>query len=270
MSDRPSPLPRPLRFRSVLLVVVASVALLHTAANREWVDTEVFGPFECRADFDLREVRGLLRSLTELQRDLQELLGIQPTDEPIEILLFRDRSAYQRYVSLRIPEGAQRPALFVKGGGNPGRVYAYRSRDLAVNLRHETTHALLHSALPFVPLWLDEGLAEYFEVPAAERLHDNPHMRSTKLAVRFKGRPRLEDVEGRRNMSEMGGKEYRESWAWVHFMLHGPPEARRTLLEYLANVQEGNPTSPLGSELRRRIPNLEYQYVEHFKRWDRR
>ncbi|GIT30210.1 MAG: hypothetical protein Ct9H300mP1_22560 [Planctomycetaceae bacterium] len=32
------------------------------------------------------------------------------------------------------------------------------------DLRHEFTHGVLHSSLKRVPLWLDEGLAEYFEV----------------------------------------------------------------------------------------------------------
>ena len=36
---------------------------------------------------------------------------------------------------------------------------------LRTDLRHELTHALLHSVLKDVPLWLDEGLAGYFELP---------------------------------------------------------------------------------------------------------
>ena len=35
---------------------------------------------------------------------------------------------------------------------------------LEEDLRHEATHALLHVAVGDLPLWLDEGLAEYFEV----------------------------------------------------------------------------------------------------------
>ena len=51
-------------------------------------------------------------------------------------------------------------------------------RELAVDLRHETTHAVLHGLLPMVPLWLDEGLAEYFEAPEANRLQRHPHFKA--------------------------------------------------------------------------------------------
>ena len=46
-------------------------------------------------------------------------------------------------------DGTKRRALFVQGT-DAGRVYAYRTRDLDTDVRHETTHALLHTALPFV------------------------------------------------------------------------------------------------------------------------
>ena len=36
-------------------------------------------------------------------------------------------------------------------------------RQFEADLRHECTHALLHAALPYVPLWLDEGLASLYE-----------------------------------------------------------------------------------------------------------
>ena len=44
-------------------------------------------------------------------------------------------------------------------------VYTYWGNRIQQDLRHELTHAILHSVLKDVPLWLDEGLAEYFEVP---------------------------------------------------------------------------------------------------------
>ena len=72
------------------------------------------------------------------------------------------------------PRVPYRRALFVKSGSR-GRVFAYEHEDLAVDVRHESTHALLHASLPMVPLWLDEGLAEYFEVAESQRAFDHPH-----------------------------------------------------------------------------------------------
>ena len=77
--------------------------------------------------------------------------------------------------------------------------------------------------MPMVPLWLDEGLAEYFEVPAADREHGNPHAKYIKIGAHLGQVPLLEDLEQIRDLSEMTRSRYRAAWAWVHFMLHGPP-----------------------------------------------
>ena len=57
-----------------------------------------------------------------------------------------------------------RRAFFLAQGSRQV-VYTYFNPQLEVDLRHEATHALLHLAIAELPLWLDEGLAEYFEVP---------------------------------------------------------------------------------------------------------
>jgi hypothetical protein len=248
------------------LAIAAVCALVPLGATVVWVDHQTAGPFDCRANFDLSEQRRLLQQLTQLEPELQAALEIELSDELIEVLLFRDKSSYQQYLASRIPGAAHRPALYVKGEG-PGRVYAHLSRDFATDLRHEGTHAILHACLPILPLWLDEGLAEYFEVPAESRLYGNPHLKSVRWAQRFSWRPHLATLENKREMAEMGGKEYRDSWAWVHFLLHGPPEARGVLVKYLADIQAGDPPGDLGDNLRRRLPNIEQRIVQHFKTW---
>ena len=61
------------------------------------------------------------------------------------------------------------------GGEEDLLVYTYWGDRIQQDLRHELTHALLHSVLKDVPLWLDEGLAEYFEMPVSWILDDFPH-----------------------------------------------------------------------------------------------
>jgi hypothetical protein len=164
------------------------------------------------------------------------------------------------------PEAPARRALYMKNGG-PGRVFAYRSPEFAVDVRHETTHALLHAALPVVPLWLDEGLAEYFEVPADSRAHDAGHLNSLRWNIRFGLVPKLTTLEHKHELSEMGHREYVFAWAWVHFMLHGPVEAREELVGFLNELQNSIPPEPLSSRLARRLPGLEKRFSQHFRNW---
>jgi hypothetical protein len=235
-----------------------------TAADR-WVDEHAVGPFVCRSEFRLHEVRDLLDELTTLQTEIEQALGVTASQQEIELLLFRNRLSYVQYVGQRIPEGSKRPALYVKGP-NLCRVYAYRYSGLAVDVKHEATHAILHNSLPYVPLWLDEGLAEYFEVSAAERKSRNPHQEELSWAMRFGWKSELKDLESKRSITEMKGPDYRDAWGWVHFLLHGPQPARDALRTYLSEIDSGAVPTPLSESLASRIPNLRQAIIRHHQR----
>jgi len=249
-------------------LLVALFAAPSVGLTAEWVDQRRIGPFVCRSEFSLKGYDQLLNEVAEVQQDLVDALGVPPTREGAELYLFAQESSYGRYLKARLPSVPSRPALFVKGNG-PGRVYVYRGKELETNLRHESTHALLHGALPMVPLWLDEGLAEYFEVPAAERANGNPHLKALKWNLRLGMAPHLVALEKKRDISEMTATDYRYAWAWVHFMLHGPPEAHEELTAYLADIQNHTPPGQLSQRLERRLPGAGDRLVQHFKSWKR-
>lgn len=247
----------------LLCLILTRPALLNAAT---WPDEYQNGPFLFHADFPLAEHRALLDSLPHLQAQLGYLLGIQPSHEPIYVFLFERRRTYEAYLKEHFPTAPVRKALFIKGRG-PGMVFVYRGENFDVDLRHEATHAILNSALPVVPLWLDEGLAEYFEIPAERRRHGSPHLRHVRLAAWVGKVPSLEDLEQRGQMNEMGRTEYRNAWAWVHFLLHGPPTARAELRRYLADIQALTPPGQLSQRLREQLPDLERRFAEHFRNW---
>jgi hypothetical protein len=207
------------------------------AQQLQWPDQGQAGPFRIHADFPLEPLMPLLQELHQLSADLQQELGVGPPREWIYVFLFRHRSTYDRYVKQHFPQAPARRALFIKQRG-PGMVFAYVSDKLAADLRHECTHALLHARLPMVPLWLDEGLAEYFEVPADQRASRNPHHGSVRWAVRLRSLSDIERLESLGDVDAMGRAEYRDSWAWVHFMLHGPPQFRTELQRYLQDIEQ--------------------------------
>ena len=82
-------------------------------------------------------------------------------------------------------------------------VFAYEGDEFEVDLRHECTHALLNAALPVTPLWLDEGLAEYFEVEAGQRAAGHPHQKYVKWNAYLGQTPSLEDLEQVREVNQM-------------------------------------------------------------------
>ncbi len=251
-----------------IILVVWLVTTLSTTARGDdnWIDYFSAGPFECRSEFKLSDSQILLGELQQLKADIESTLALRPAKGTIQLNLFRHKRNYIRYVSRRFPAGANRQALYIKGT-DTGRIYIYRHLRYLTDVRHETSHAVLHNALPFLPLWLDEGLAEYFEVPADLRVDKHPHLDGLRWMIRFGWAPRLHALEEKRGWTEMRANDYRESWAWVHFMLHGPQEAQQTLAGYLGAIMNGDHPGLLSEQLARHVPNAKRRLVQHVTSW---
>lgn len=220
--------------------------------------------FWLRANFPLDQRPQLVPELVALQRDLTTMLQLDSPQKPVHLILFSDRNSYIRYLQRYFEGAPQRRALFIKGS-QPGWVFAYLNDKFLVDVRHETTHALLHSRLPTVPLWLDEGLAEYFEVKAGDREDGSPHELLIKWGARFRRVPDLEELEELREVREMDKADYRAAWAWVHFLLHGPPAAREVLLEYLGAMRRTTPPGRFRVRLEKAVPDVNSAFLRHHR-----
>jgi hypothetical protein len=77
----------------------------------------------------------------------------------------------------------------------------------------------------------------------------------------------IESLEQRNDLTEMDAADYRFSWAWVHFMLHGPEEAHRELVKCLASNEPYQPSVKLSARLATAVPNPTDQLIQHFKHW---
>ena len=257
--------PHPVATPVTVVTVIGTVAICCPSllGAERWTDTRRIGPLLCHADFSLDEYLPLLQGIAGLQKELDQVLGVGTPQENIHLYLFSKKSTYRHYMARHFPNVPNRKALFIKGRG-PGMVFAYLSRDFSVDLRHECTHALLHAALPVVPLWLDEGLAEYFEVSEQQRQRGHPHWNAVRWYVRFRTPVPITDLESIRELKAMGPREYRFSWAWVQFMLHGSPAAREELVQFLKDIRLHTPPGRLSERLQRSVPNAKQRFADHF------
>jgi hypothetical protein len=257
------------RFLIRIVAITAAVIVGSNApANGQWVETRQAGPFQIRSEFALSDDEGqrLVAEIGQLREDVETLLAIKSSDDPIQLSLFKSSATYRHHLAQRVPEAASRPALYVKGA-DMARVYVFKRRGYATDVRHECTHAILHNGLPFVPLWLDEGFAEYFEVAPGHRDSGSPYVRPLKRAILFGWKPDLVRLESLSDLPQMGADEYRESWAWVHFMLHGPGEVRQVLSDYLYDISQGETEVVLSDRLRAVDPHIERRMVAHIRNW---
>ena len=169
----------------------------------------------------------MVAELTSERQLICDSLAVPAGDEPIHVYLFGDEAAYREYVAAEFPDFPERRAIFVETDVRLS-VYAHWSDHVAEDLRHEVAHGYLHSAVPNLPLWLDEGLAEYFEVGRGRHGVNRSHV--DYLAGAAGGR-RLAAQSAAAGAAHRGGDmtqlDYAEAWLWVHFLLECRDSARR-------------------------------------------
>jgi hypothetical protein len=222
------------------------------------------------SDTALKQNTPLFDELSRLRDQIFRDLQLPPSNTVVQVYLFDDQDKYERYMRFRYPELPRRRAFFVAHPGTPGGprellVFTFWGDHLRQDLRHELTHALLNSVLKEVPLWLDEGLAEYYELPP-ERDGVNPlHV---DALVRGGVGPDLAALERLEQVQQMGRAQYQEAWAWVHFMLRGSPQGRAVLLAYLQQLRDPMPPGPLLPRLREVYPAPDVALARHVARLD--
>jgi hypothetical protein len=197
------------------------------------------GPFVIFSNFPMDDDPPAVRCLRALERDMKQHLDFQPRpgDVPVEIYVLDSRNAFAHFLKFHYPELPPRRAFFLAQGGQRV-VYTYSSPRLEEDLRHEATHALLHGSFGDLPLWLDEGLAEYFETDLASPGADRERIEHIAGDIASGWSPSLERLESISDIRAMNPRDYREAWAWVHLMLNGSAEGKPRLLDALARLNE--------------------------------
>ncbi len=197
------------------------------------------GPFIIFSNFPMTDDPPAVRCLQALERDMKQHLDFRPRldEDPVEIYVLDDRNAFAHFLKFYYPELPPRRAFFL-AQGSQRVVYTYSSPRLEEDLRHEATHALLHGSFGDLPLWLDEGLAEYFETDLAQPGAE--HERIDHIADDLAGgwSPSLPRLESLSDIRQMTPRDYREAWAWVHLFLNGSSSEKTILLTSLSQANE--------------------------------
>lgn len=215
------------------------------------------------SDFRLESHDPLIEDLVQLRKCVSVALDLPVQREEVVIYIFRTQREFRNYLNAAYPNLPSRRAYFV-GTRDELAVYTYWGERIQEDLRHEYTHGLLHASLKAVPLWLDEGLAEYFEVAGPR-----PGTVNTEYAGRIAASlangwtPNLRKLEQMEDFSQMQHIHYQEAWAWVHFLLHHSDQSRQILLGYLNDLRTHRRPASLSERLRRDLPGFEQQFVAY-------
>ncbi len=243
--------------------VLRNSSFSKSAAPEVWPSQWSTGDFLFHSTVHESILRKQIERLVLLPKEIEESLGIELRECTIRVVVLSNVHEYDRYVSLHFPKAPKRRALFLQHRG-PGLVLTYFHEDWIEDARHECTHAILHANGIRLPVWLDEGLAEYFEREQVDRRMHPVHFPAVVSQLRYGQVVDLEEFEQQDHV--LDSKSYRDAWSVVAFLLHLNDESRHALQSFVQDRKTGAAAGllsrRLSSDMRRHWRD---RYVAFFK-----
>ena len=208
--------------------------------------------FQVHGNVTERELRDVALRLEQFREAISKLHpdSVPANAAPVIALIFRDDRSLRPFMPRANGRVVPVMGLFTP---SPDAAYLALSLDSGeeayAGIYHEYTHYLLGSAFAAVPVWLNEGLAEYysmFEVTNGGRSAQvgRPHERHiAMLRQRRMALPQLFGItrgsaEYTRDIPDRSVL-YAQSWLVVHHALHGAPRRRDQLIAFARRMASG-------------------------------
>lgn len=224
--------------------------------------------FRLRSEVPVGEVGGrqILEQMLTLCRDVEAALSISSPPQPVQVNLFKSRDSFEAFLLPHVPAAAGRSAIYIDDPDG-GQIYLWNHSGIEHDVRHECTHAILHQSFPGIPIWLDEGLAEYFETPHGDGGGDHPYLAELKSTLNSAVIQQLESLEALERVDQLTSEDYRSAWAWVHFLMHGPEAVQTEFRQYLNQLATNPNARRMSERLRARMPDMDVQLIRHLQEW---
>ena len=218
------------------------------------------------SDFYIPSKHRLIDELTAKRRDITDQLKLPVSDEPINVFVFQTENQFRRFMEREYPDFPSRRAFFVKND-TMLKVFAYWGEKIGEDLRHEVAHGYMHSVVANIPLWLDEGLAEYYETPRGTHGLNESHVYLLNNAFRRKEwTPDLTALQELSSPAEMSQLHYAECWLWIHFLLESEAGDPKLLQDQLARLRMSAESEPLSKFIDQKIDNRDVELIAHLKK----
>lgn len=205
--------------------------------------------FTLIGDASEKEIRGAATRLEQFREAFLQLfppLAIN-SSIPVTVIVFKDDAAYRPFKPLYHGKPADVSGYFQSSGDAAYITLATgrSGRSAGATIFHEYVHALMNDGARPLPIWLSEGVAEYFcafevtggwekvwlgkEVTSHARfLRERPLLSLQTLFAVDQSSPYYTEVD-KKNLF------YAESWALTHYLMRGEGGKRRSQLHQFIN-----------------------------------
>ena len=204
-----------------------------------------------------RDLRRVATRLEEYRAAFSRVLPNEHSDTgvPTAVVVFPDDSTYAPFKPFLAGRTAQGVAGYFQPGADVNYITIVLERDAArdpATLVHEYVHLLIDNHFSAAPLWLKEGLAEFYSTarvsdggrrltlgePPAQRVRDLRGRELIPLAALFQ----IDQTSPYYSESGKLGLFYAQSWALVHYLTEVRGGARReAFARFTALLAEGRP-----------------------------
>lgn len=229
-----------------------SAAISLPPEKQKWSKTDA-GEFHIFSNASERDTRRVTEDLLRMRDAVATITHLNVRAPlPVNVYLFRDAGSFAPYRDAVM----RRKDAHVSGVFLPARdanftlitVGEHEASDRIIY--HELTHYFISNTVAGLPLWLNEGLAEYYSTfktrgTDVEIGHHVPEAIFTLTNEPFIPLSRLFAIDHQSpeyNESLRQGMFYAESWALVHYLLIGSDARRGQLSQFLTLLNAGKPT----------------------------
>jgi hypothetical protein len=223
-------------------------------------------------------------TLRELAIDLEALESLLATLNPgdstpapprAEVLVFADQDAFAQHAPLT---AAGAPAavsgFFLSHPHGDFVVVDGAEPDVRRTLYHEALHRFVRHHLPEAPLWLNEGLAEFYstlDVASGEAWVGRPVVEHVVRLQREPRRPVSEllaiDAESHvYGEADPKGAFYAEAWALVHYLLTDEESGRAAIASYAGRLRSGEDPIAAFADVFGEDAGLDRRVEQHLRR----
>ena len=236
---------------TILLALILAHTVSATAAEKTWTEVRS-AHFRVLTNGSQNDARHVAREFEQMRFVFAEdnpkyrLEG----GAPLVVFAAQDESTAK----------ALEPALWKEKGVKPAGVFNHGWERDYVLLRtdewnegaqeivyHEYTHSILHRNLHWIPLWLDEGLADFYGFTRFEgnKIYvgappDRYRMMANQAMIPIETLISVDQSSSYYHSEDKIYRFYAESWALVHFLTFGPGmENSRRLSQFSALLQQG-------------------------------
>lgn len=245
-----------LALAALIWIAAATPAQAVLPKKEPWIELRTAN-FTLYSNAPEKTVRRIGEDLERLRDALSQLLPglILNSPSPTSIFVFKDEEAFKPYQRTFEGQTIQSGGYFLaRQLANYVALYIYADyndqyRGERLVIYHEYIHYVLRNNYASLPLWFQEGIAEYYSTfemskgqaligtPIPEHVHWLRKNPLTPMADLFAVDEHARDY----NEATRRGGFYAQSWALVHYLISGNPERRLQAIEFLRMAQQGVP-----------------------------